>query len=64
MIKIMKKLKPLIRKTSPLNKLPKSIETNATFVSPKVECLVSFTEWTNAGLMRHPVFLEIWKTKK
>lgn len=60
---IMKKLKPLIRKTKPFE-LPKGIETNCIFVRPQLKCLVSFTEWTNAGLMRHPVFHRLRKTKE
>lgn len=54
---IMAKLKPLVRKTCPFRRFPKL--AGVTFVKPEIVCLVSFTEWTNQGFMRHPVFKEL-----
>ena len=48
------KLRPLVTKTSPFKtKLP---ETGITWVKPKLVCEVEFTEWTDEGLMRQPIF--------
>jgi bifunctional non-homologous end joining protein LigD len=59
---IMKQLKPLVRKTNPFLKIPKRI-TAATFVKPELSCQVVFLEWTNQGMLRHPVFKKLL-TKK
>jgi bifunctional non-homologous end joining protein LigD len=49
-------LVPLIAKTKPVaEKVPD--EANTTWVKPKLVAEVKFTEWTEAGEMRHPVFL-------
>ncbi|MGZ3593629.1 MAG: DNA ligase D [Syntrophales bacterium] len=50
------KLKPLITKTSPFQSSPKT-ETPATWVKPELVCEVRFSEWTDEGYMREPVFL-------
>jgi len=50
------KLKPLITKTSPFQSSPKT-ETPATWVKPELVCEVRFSEWTDEGYMRQPVFL-------
>jgi len=56
------KLKPLIKKDSPFKEI---IKTNApvTWVQPKYICEIKFTEWTNEGSMRHPIFLRIRNDK-
>ena len=47
---------PLITKTKPVpEKVPDA--ANTTWVEPKLVAEVKFTEWTEAGEMRHPVFL-------
>jgi bifunctional non-homologous end joining protein LigD len=47
---------PLITKTKPIaEKVPD--EVNTTWIKPKLVAEVKFTEWTEAGEMRHPVFL-------
>jgi bifunctional non-homologous end joining protein LigD len=47
---------PLITKTKPVpEKVPDAAHT--TWVKPKLVAEVKFTEWTEAGEMRHPVFL-------
>ena len=50
------KLKLLITETSPFPSPPKT-DTPATWVKPELVCEVRFSEWTDEGLMRHPVFL-------
>lgn len=50
---IYKKLKPLIQEKCPFTPEPK---VNATWVKPKLKCTVTFTEWTNYGKLRQPVF--------
>jgi bifunctional non-homologous end joining protein LigD len=53
---IFKKLKPLERKTSPFVKMPKS-NSPAHFVDPKLVAEIRFSEWTDEGYLRQPVFL-------
>ena len=54
---------PLITKTKPVEeKVPD--EANTTWVKPKLVAEVKFTEWTEAGEMRHPVFLGLRADKK
>ncbi len=56
------KLSPHITNKSPFKK---KIETNApvTWVTPKYVCDVEFSEWTEEGLMRSPVFIGIREDK-
>ena len=57
------KLVPLITKTKPIaEKVPDA--ANTTWVKPKLVAEVKFTEWTEAGEMRHPVFLGLRTDKK
>jgi bifunctional non-homologous end joining protein LigD len=57
------KLAPLITKTKPVAaKVPN--EANTTWVRPKLVAQVKFTEWTEGGEMRHPVFLGLRTDKK
>lgn len=53
---IYKKLKPLEIARSPFTTTPK-LNTRAHFVSPKLVAEVKFSEWTDEGLLRQPVFL-------
>lgn len=59
---MMEKLKPLIRKTSPF---AKKIKTNmpATWVKPELVCEISFSEWTEEGHMRQPIFMGLREDK-
>lgn len=50
------KLTPLVVKDSPFKELPKT-NMPATWVKPRLVCEVEFTEWTEDGSMRHPVFV-------
>ncbi len=54
---------PLITKTKPIpEKVPDA--ANTTWIKPKLVAEVKFTEWTDAGEMRHPVFLGLRTDKK
>lgn len=59
---IKQKLKPLITPRSPFKKKPK---TNAppTWVEPKLICEVKFSDWTEEGMMRQPIFLGLREDK-
>ena len=50
------KLSPLKRPTSPFDtKVP--VNSPVTWVEPKLVCAIKFTEVTEEGILRHPVFL-------
>jgi bifunctional non-homologous end joining protein LigD len=50
------KLKPLIRKTSPLD-IPIKPARDIHWVAPKLVCSIAYSERTDEGIFRHPVFL-------
>ena len=50
-----KLLAPLHRETSPFDPAPRI--RDATYVEPHLVARVRFTEWTNAGVVRHPAYL-------
>jgi bifunctional non-homologous end joining protein LigD len=50
------KLKKLVRKTSPLD-VPIKETPDITWVAPELVCNIKFTEITEDGSVRHPVFL-------
>jgi bifunctional non-homologous end joining protein LigD len=60
---IKKKLDALVMNKSPFKE---KVRTNSpvTWVKPELVCEVSFSEWTDEGLMRHPVFLGLRDDKK
>jgi bifunctional non-homologous end joining protein LigD len=60
---IRKRLDPLITEKSPFREKIKT-NTKVTWVKPQVVCEVSFSEWTDEGIMRHPIFLGIREDKK
>lgn len=51
-----KKLEALERQTSPFDGKPPKPNAPVHWVTPKLLCEVTFTEWTDDGRMRHPVF--------
>ncbi|HSE66395.1 MAG TPA: DNA ligase D, partial [Gemmatimonadales bacterium] len=51
------------RKTPPCEKVPSEAKKGSTWVEPELVCEVRFTEWTDEGLLRHPVFLR-WRDDK
>lgn len=57
-----KTLAPLIVNKSPFADVPKT-NMPATWLKPKLVCEIKFTEITNDGIFRHPVFLGIRKDK-
>jgi bifunctional non-homologous end joining protein LigD len=52
------KLTPLIVKDPPVTPAPRTAEP-ATWVKPELVCEVRFSEWTAAGILRHPAFLGV-----
>ncbi len=52
---IYNKLKKQTTQKCPFKKKP-ATNTPATWVKPTIVCEVTFTEWTDDGIMRHPVF--------
>jgi bifunctional non-homologous end joining protein LigD len=57
--RILKKLRPLERKTSPFPKppkMPRVRKDDVVWVEPKLVAEVSFTEWTHDGRLRAPVY--------
>lgn len=55
-------MQPLITTSSPF---PEKIKVNApvTWIRPEIVCEVKFTEQTNEGILRHPVFLGLREDK-
>lgn len=56
------RLVPLVTTKTPFETPPKT-KTEITWVEPELVCEVRFSEWTNQGLMRHPVFLGLVEEK-
>ncbi len=53
---VYEKLQPLVRSSSPFDKkIP--VNSPVTWVDPKYVCEIKFTEATEEGILRHPVFL-------
>ena len=57
------KLRPLRTRSSPFTQRVKD-EAVTTWVKPKLIAEVRFSEWTDAGEMRHPAFLGLREDKK
>jgi len=55
--KVFDQLRPLIVSESPFSGKPPKTNEKPTWVSPELVCTVKFSEWTNDGIMRQPVFL-------
>lgn len=51
-----KKLEPLIIGQSPFAEKNIDLNTPPTWLKPGLVCEVSFSEWTEGGVMRHPIF--------
>ena len=58
------KLTPLATKAPAVKNLPRSILKTANWVKPALLCEASFTEWTDDGHIRHPVFQGLREDKK
>ena len=61
--RLMKLLKPLETSTCPFRELPPSNE-RPHWVRPTLVAQVKFTEWTEDGRLRHPVYLGLRDDKK
>ena len=57
-----KKLKPLITDKIPFSKKPKT-NMPVTWVKPKLICEIKFSEATDEGILRHPVFMGLRQDK-
>jgi len=60
---LMKKMKPLITGKSPFD-VPVKANGPVTWIKPRLVCEVSFTEITQNGILRHPVFKGLRPEKK
>ena len=58
LVEVYKRLKPLTQSQSPFDEIIKT-NTAVTWVKPKLVAEVKFTEWTNDGRLRHPIFLRL-----
>lgn len=58
-----KRLEPYIQKECPFKVKPKT-NARATWVKPELVCEVTFSEWTDAGTLRQPIFLAMREDKK
>jgi bifunctional non-homologous end joining protein LigD len=56
------KLQPLVVKKCPFTTIPKT-NMPVTWVKPQFVCEVTFTEWTEDHVLRHPIFLGLRKDK-
>jgi len=56
------RLEPLVRQDNPFSVMLETT-TPVTWVQPELVCEVSFSEWTEDGSMRHPVFLRMREDK-
>jgi len=57
------KLQPLIIKKPPFDTVPKT-NMPVTWVKPQLVCEVTYTEWTQDRVLRHPIFLGLREDKK
>lgn len=57
-----RRFEPLVRDTSPFADAPR--HRNVTWLSPKVVAQIGFTERTDDGKLRHPVFLGVREDKR
>ena len=64
--RVLAKLKPLARKTSPFPtppKMPRVRKDDVVWVEPQLVAEVSFAEWTHDGRLRAPVYLGLREDK-
>lgn len=58
-----KKLEPLVTNKIPFDKKPKT-NMPVTWVKPKLVCEIKFSEETDEGILRHPVFMGLREDKE
>ncbi len=63
LVRLIGLLKPLETRTCPFSAMPPSNE-KPHWVAPKLVAQVRFTEWTDDGVLRHPVYLGLRDDKK
>ena len=64
-VELRRRLEALSRATSPFDQgPPRPIARKAHWCRASLVCEVSFTEWTDDGVLRHPVFLGLRTDKK
>ena len=63
LVRLIALLKPLETKTCPFSAVPPSTE-KPHWVKPTLVAQVRFTEWTDDGVLRHPVYLGVRDDKK
>jgi len=55
-VELLKKMEELETNTVPFGKKPNLKGRKANWIIPQLVCEVTFSEWTSAGRLRHPVF--------
>lgn len=60
--KVYQKLQPLVIKKTPFDTVPKT-NMPVTWVKPQLVCEVTYTEWTQDRILRHPIFLGLREDK-
>ncbi|MDI3321071.1 non-homologous end-joining DNA ligase [Pinibacter soli] len=60
---VYQKLQPLVVKKPPFDSVPKT-NMPVTWVKPQLVCEVTYTEWTQDAVLRHPIFLGLREDKK
>jgi len=58
-----RRMYPLIQLETPFSPAPPKNE-DVIWVKPEIVCEIKFSEWTSAGIMRHPVFIGIRDDKR
>jgi bifunctional non-homologous end joining protein LigD len=58
-VRLLREMRGAVRQRPACAGVPKSPARATTYVTPKLVCEVSFTEVTQAGVLRHPVFLRL-----
>ena len=65
--RLLRKLRPLERKTAPFREVPKMPRVrkgDVVWVTPKLVCEVEFAEWTHDGHLRAPVYVGLREDKR
>ena len=62
--RLAKTFKPLERRNSPFEEVPREERKDAVWLEPKLVCQIAFTETTRDGRLRHPSFKGLRDDKK
>lgn len=63
-VRLLKEMKSLARKTTPFSSVPNLKGRRPQWVSPRLICEVKFSEITDQGMLRHPVYLHLRDDKQ